>query len=38
VFWECKNAKTYQVSWLGKLKDELAEEKAQIGVIVFNPI
>ena len=37
ILWECKNAKTYQASWLGKLKDELAEEKAQIGVIVFNP-
>lgn len=37
VLWECKNAKTYQTSWLGKLKDELATEKAQIGVIVFNP-
>ena len=37
VLWECKNAKTYQAGWLGKLKDELALEKAQIGVIVFNP-
>ena len=37
ILWECKNAKTYQASWLGKLKDELAVEKAQIGVIVFNP-
>lgn len=37
VLWECKNAKTYQAGWLGKLKDELANEKAQIGVIVFNP-
>ena len=37
ILWECKNAKTYQASWLGKLKDELAAEKAQIGVIVFNP-
>lgn len=37
ILWECKNAKTYQAGWLGKLKDELAEEKAQIGVIVFNP-
>ena len=37
ILWECKNAKTYQASWLGKLKDELAMEKAQIGVIVFNP-
>jgi hypothetical protein len=37
VLWECKNAKTYQASWLGKLKDERATEKAQIGVIVFNP-
>ena len=38
ILWECKNAKTYQASWLGKLKDELATEKAQIGVIVFNPM
>lgn len=37
ILWECKNTKTYQASWLGKLKDELATEKAQIGVIVFNP-
>jgi hypothetical protein len=37
ILWECKNAKTYQASWLVKLKDELATEKAQIGVIVFNP-
>ena len=37
ILWECKNAKIYQASWLGKLKDELATEKAQIGVIVFNP-
>ena len=37
ILWECKNAKTYQTSWLGKLKDELADEKAQIGVIVFSP-
>ncbi|MCC8056879.1 DUF2130 domain-containing protein [Cloacibacillus sp.] len=37
ILWECKNAKIYQASWLGKLKDELAAEKAQIGVIVFNP-
>jgi len=37
ILWECKNAKTYQESWLGKLRDELAAEKAQIGVIVFNP-
>lgn len=37
ILWECKNAKTFQASWLGKLKDELASEKAQIGVIVFNP-
>lgn len=36
ILWECKNAKTYQASWLGKLKDEIATEKAQIGVIVFN--
>jgi len=37
ILWECKNAKTYQAGWLGKLKDELAAEKAQIGVIVFSP-
>lgn len=37
ILWECKNAKSYQQAWLGKLKDELAEEKAQIGVIVFSP-
>ena len=37
ILWECKNAKSYQASWLSKLKDELAVEKAQIGVIVFNP-
>lgn len=37
ILWECKNAKTYQASWLSKLKDELADEKAQFGVIVFNP-
>lgn len=36
ILWECKNAKTYQASWLGKLKDEMATEKAQIGVIVFS--
>jgi len=37
ILWECKNAKTYQTAWLGKLKDELAAEKAQFGVIVFSP-
>ena len=37
ILWECKNAKTFQQSWLGKLKDEIAAEKAQVGVIVFNP-
>lgn len=37
VLWECKNAKTYQAGWLGKLKDEMAGEKAQMGVIVFGP-
>ncbi|MDR1067242.1 MAG: DUF2130 domain-containing protein [Clostridiales bacterium] len=37
ILWECKNAKTYQASWLSKLKDELVTEKAQIGAIVFNP-
>ena len=28
ILWECKNAKTYQASWRGKLKDEIASEKA----------
>jgi hypothetical protein len=37
ILWECKNAKIFQASWLSKLKDELADEKAQFGVIVFNP-
>ena len=37
ILWECKNAKTYQASWLGKLRDYVAAEKAQVGVIVFNP-
>ena len=37
ILWECKNAKTYQASWLAKLKDEIMAEKAQMGVIVFNP-
>ena len=37
VLWECKNTKSYQTGWLAKLKDELVTEKAQIGVIVFNP-
>jgi hypothetical protein len=37
ILWECKNAKTYQAGWLAKLKAELVSEKAQIGVIVFNP-
>lgn len=37
ILWECKNAKTFQAGWLSKLKDELVTEKAQIGVIVFNP-
>ncbi|MCL1881433.1 MAG: DUF2130 domain-containing protein [Oscillospiraceae bacterium] len=36
ILWECKNAKTYQQSWLTKLKDTLSSEKAQIGVIVFS--
>jgi len=36
ILWECKNAKTYQAAWLGKLKDEMAQEKAQVGVIVFH--
>lgn len=36
ILWECKNAKNYQTSWLSKLKDEIATEKAQVGVIVFN--
>ncbi|MDL2248787.1 DUF2130 domain-containing protein [Tyzzerella sp. OttesenSCG-928-J15] len=37
ILWECKNAKTYQTGWLSKLKDELVTEKAQVGVIVFQP-
>jgi hypothetical protein len=37
ILWECKNAKTYQAGWLAKLKDELVNEKAQMGVLVFNP-
>ncbi len=37
ILWECKNAKTYQSNWCSKLNDELAAEKAQIGVIVFCP-
>lgn len=36
ILWECKNAKTFQNSWVEKLRDELASEKAQMGVIVFN--
>jgi len=36
ILWECKNAKTFQNPWLSKLKDEIAAEKAQVGVIVFN--
>ncbi|MCL1995638.1 MAG: DUF2130 domain-containing protein [Defluviitaleaceae bacterium] len=36
ILWECKNTKTYQAGWVNKLKDEMAAEKAQIGVIVFN--
>ncbi|MDD4081528.1 MAG: DUF2130 domain-containing protein [Eubacteriales bacterium] len=36
ILWECKNAKTYQAGWQGKLKDEMAAEKAQAGVIVFQ--
>ncbi len=36
VLWECKNAKTYQASWLEKLKNEIVAEKAQMGVIVFR--
>ena len=37
ILWECKNTKIYRADWLSKLKDELAIEKAQFGVIVFNP-
>ena len=36
ILWECKNAKNYQTSWLGKLKDEIVAEKAQVGVLVFD--
>ncbi|MCL2854053.1 MAG: DUF2130 domain-containing protein [Defluviitaleaceae bacterium] len=37
ILWECKNAKNFQDGWTSKLKDQMAEEKAQFGVIVFNP-
>ncbi|MDR2090055.1 MAG: DUF2130 domain-containing protein [Clostridiales bacterium] len=37
ILWECKNAKTFQQGWVTKLKDEMAVEKAGIGVIVFQP-
>ncbi|MCL2796459.1 MAG: DUF2130 domain-containing protein [Firmicutes bacterium] len=37
IVWECKNAKAYSPKWLEKLKDVMAEEKAQIGVLVFRP-
>ncbi len=37
VLWECKNAKNFQASWLSKLREELAKEKARAGVIVFQP-
>ena len=33
ILWECKNAKTYQTAWLGKLKDEMAHDPR---VIVFG--
>ena len=36
ILWEAKNAKTFQPAWVVKLKDEMANEKAQLGVIVFN--
>jgi hypothetical protein len=36
ILWECKNAKTYQGSWLSKLKEEVAAEKAQVGIIAFS--
>jgi len=38
ILWECKNAKNFQGGWVSKLKDELADKKAHIGVIVFNSI
>lgn len=37
ILWECKNAKTYQAAWLPKLREELMDEKARFGVIVFQP-
>ncbi len=37
VLWECKNAKSFQTSWLSKLREELSKEKARAGVIVFQP-
>ena len=36
ILWECKNVKAYNAGWLSKLRDELAAENGQIGVIVFN--
>ena len=35
ILWECKNQKNWQDAWVSKLQDELAEEKAQIGVIIW---
>ncbi len=37
ILWECKNAKTFQAGWLVKMKETLAEEKAQFGILVFAP-
>jgi len=37
ILWECKNAKTFQAGWLVKVKETLAEEKAQFGILVFAP-
>jgi hypothetical protein len=34
ILWECKRAKNWQQSWIGKLKTDLRNEKADIPVIV----
>ncbi|MCL2087628.1 MAG: DUF2130 domain-containing protein [Oscillospiraceae bacterium] len=36
ILWECKNAKYWAEKWVDKLKETLLNEKAQIGVIVWN--
>ena len=35
ILWECKNQKNWQNAWVSKLQDELIEEKAQFGVIIW---